>query len=133
MATTYRPLPTPPAPTGDQTMTQYGLQIFGFVLAHGCTATLDDRQVELAISASLYAIAAADLLDSTRTRYTDARRALADCQDRRRRFAATPPTDGATGAYGVDRLDLGPMAQPPGGAAATVIHEDAREYARFDI
>lgn len=138
MTANYRPLPVPPAPAEGQTMTQYGLVLFGFTLAHDCLV-LSDGQIDLALTASLYAITAPDLLDSTRDTYTRARRRLAADQDRRRRAALVP--EAPTAAPDDDRPNQGPMAwledaprvQPPGGAAVAIEREDRREYARFDI
>ena len=119
-----RPLPTPDNPTPGETLQAYALRLLGFVLNTGVTATLSDRQLELADHGYPFAIANPDLLPTTREQLTTTRHQIIAALAYRRSLTSVPAT--APAPQPPDRPNLGPMArltptprpQPPQPVAA---------------
>lgn len=134
----YPRIPDLPVPSPAETVHQYGLRLFAYVLAEDTVGAMADDAVELALHAST-AILSGTYDDSVRAHITAARRYLADTIERRRKAAAAPPA-GPAGGLTPDRPNLGPMAplidapiaRPPSGAAlrAADLERELRDLGR---
>jgi hypothetical protein len=107
-AAAYRPLPLPPAPSSDITVTGYGLQLLTFLLAERCTATMSDDQLELADHAAAIAVRGAGTYAPTMfDQVSDARHLIASTLRARATLEPGAPVLIGTPA---DRPNTGPMA-----------------------
>jgi hypothetical protein len=101
-----RRLPTIDPPAESESLQAYGCRVLRFVIEHDCTATLSDRDLELADHFYPLAIAAPELSARVLERIANARRLiLAALRGRVPIAPVVPPA-----AKHDDRPDDGPMA-----------------------
>ncbi len=84
----YLPVPLPR--TDDQTVTQYGLGLFRFVLATGVTATLSDVDLELASYAGVVASTGSGMEPRTYDRISHARLLILRALETRKALQEAP-------------------------------------------
>jgi hypothetical protein len=104
-----RQLPTPDNPTPGETLQGYALRLLSFVVTTGITATLNDRQLELADHFYPLAIANPDLLPATREQFTASRRQIMSALAYRKNLTSTPAEPDPQPA-GREKPAAGPMA-----------------------
>jgi hypothetical protein len=121
----YRPLPLPPAPSGDVTVSGYGLQLLAFLMSERCTATCTDDQLELADHAAAIAVRGAGTYAPTMfDQVSDVRHLIASTLR-----ARALPDQGAPPLVGTpaERPNTGPMAPLQD---APIVRPPAPSYAR---
>lgn len=86
--TTYPTIPTLAPQADDETVREYGLRAFRFLLAENlCAAVLDTADLEQAIAASMLLLPTPDLAPVVRARYHAIRFDILSTLDRRQRAA----------------------------------------------
>lgn len=109
-----RTLPTIDLPAAGETLHGYGCRVLAFVLAHGCTATLSDQDLELADHVYPIAVGHPAILPCAVDTLSAARRQiLAALADRRRPVEPSTPPAPSPQPASHDRGRLAPLRPPP--------------------
>jgi hypothetical protein len=122
------PLPTIDPPRAGETLHGYGGRVLRFVLEHGCTATLSDRDLELADHVYPIAIGGPGILPAAVDRLSEARHQILAALKYRREADATPassipPAPIVPASHDKGRLaplQPRPFSRPPAGQAVDV-------------
>lgn len=121
----YPRLPTIDPPTADETLHAYGVRVLAFVLSTGTTATLSDRDLELADHVYPIAVSGPEILPVAVDRLSAARHdILAALRSRKAASqpapqAAIAPARALPGGRLVP-LQPAPIRRPPSGVAIDV-------------